>query len=114
MTPHLKKNNSDEQSKRVNGKAKPQAQIRADERASEVEAKAKSKSCAGRLDRAINMSDKMNGTGVTKTRSANGLLQALLPRPLKAKVVAAIRNQKMKPKSPRKSKASEVQQLEIT
>ena len=114
MTQHLKKNNSDEQSKRVNGKANPQAQIRADEKASEVEAKAKSKSCAGRLYRAINMPDNINGIGVTKTRSANGLLQVLLPRPLKAKVVATSWNQRMKRKSPRKSKASEVQQLEIT
>lgn len=47
-------------------------------------------------------------------RSAKGLLQVLLPRLLKAKVVHVMRIQKMKRRSQREPKPSEVQQLEIT
>lgn len=60
------------------------------------------------------MPHELTGTGVTKTRSANGLRQVLLPRPLKAKVVAMVRIRKMTLRSRRKPKISEAQQLEIT
>lgn len=60
------------------------------------------------------MPHKLTGTGVTKTRSANGQLQVLLPRRLKAKLVAMMRTRKMKSRSGRKQKTSEVQQLETT
>lgn len=62
----------------------------------------------------MNVLHELIGTGVTKTRSANGLLQVLLPRPLKAKVVAVMRTRRMKSRSQRKPKTSEAQQLEIT
>lgn len=95
----------------------PRAQLRADERASGVEAKVKSKSyaaCLRVLCSTINMPDELIQTGIMKTRSANGLLQVLLPRPLKAKVVAVMRTRRMKSTSPRKPRTLEAQQLEIT
>lgn len=52
--------------------------------------------------------------GVMRTRSANGLLQVLLPQSLKAKVFAVMRTRKTKSTSQRKPKPSEVQRLETT
>ncbi len=63
---------------------------------------------------ATNIGYELTGTGVTKAPSANGLPQVLLPRPLKARVVAVRRTRKMKSRSPRNPKISEAQQLETT
>ena len=61
----------------------------------------------------MNVPHELIVTGVTKTRSANGLLQVLLPRAPKAKVVAVMQTRKMKSRSQRKVKISEARQLEI-
>lgn len=52
--------------------------------------------------------------GLMRIRSANGLLQALLPRSPKAKFAAVVQNPKMVLKSQRNPKPSEAQQLGIT
>ena len=62
----------------------------------------------------MNMPHELIGTGIVKTRSDSGLLQVLLPPPLKAKVVAVMRTRKTKSRSQRNPKTLEVQQLEIT
>ena len=49
-----------------------------------------------------------------KIRSANGLLQALLPRSPKVKVAAVVQSRKMELKNQRNPKPSEAQRLEIT
>lgn len=70
--------------------------------------------CLGFLCSAMNMPHELTGTGVTRARSANGLPQVLLPRPLKAKTVAVMRTRKMKSRSRRNPGTSEAQQLEIS
>ena len=62
----------------------------------------------------MNMHHELIGAGVTKIRSANGLLLVLLPQSLKAKAVAVKQTRKMKMKSQRKPKTSEAQQLGTT
>lgn len=62
----------------------------------------------------MKMPHKLIGAGVMGTGSADGQLRILLPRPLKAKVVAVVQTRKMRWRSPRKAKSSEAQQLEIT
>ena len=49
-----------------------------------------------------------------RTRSASGLLQALLPRSPKAKFAAVVQSRKKELKSQRNPKPLEAQQLEIT
>ena len=60
------------------------------------------------------MPHELTGTGVTETRSANGLRQVLLPQPLKAKVAAMVRTRKTTLRSRRNPKISGAQQLETT
>ena len=62
----------------------------------------------------MNVDHELSGAGVLRTRSANGLLQVLLPRSLRAKVVVMVQTRKMKLKGQREPKPSEAQQLEIT
>ena len=60
------------------------------------------------------MGNELIGAGEMRTRSASGLLQVLLPRPLRAKVVVMVQTRRMKLTGQRKLKLSEAQQLEIT
>ena len=62
----------------------------------------------------MNMPHVLTEAGLMRTRSASGLLQALLPRSPKAKFAAVVQSRKIELKSQRNPKPLEAQQLEIT